>query len=42
MNYKINDNKWDVLQAGGLLIARRSQRLRRSGGRNKKFRRRNI
>jgi hypothetical protein len=29
MNYKINDNKWEVLKAGGLLLAQR-KRLRRS------------
>jgi hypothetical protein len=27
MNYKIRNNKWDVLQAGGLAFARRKQNL---------------
>jgi hypothetical protein len=31
MNCKIRDSKLNILQAGGLILARSSQRLRRAG-----------
>lgn len=31
MKYKMKNNKWNVLQVGGLLLTLRSQKLRRVG-----------